>query len=179
MSQVPNIVALTTEEAAAIVAAIEGSSEWREMERRTPQQRLALGVVIVSKIMKGKTLRALEAEMGIPYVTISRYRDLALNAIVLPTVESARAEEIARLDILIGAVWDMAETGDKDAIASYIKLSDKKAALLGLNKPIEINQTVTEVSAQEMELQQLIAQEARDNAMREAELKAASNVDNA
>lgn len=163
---------LTYEEAAAEADKLNYTvTEWKNYTTRTKQERYILGVMILQQVLNGKSLRTIEKEMGIPRATVARYRDAALARVEAPIVEHARTVELDRLELLIEAVWDTAMRGDKDAIASYVKLSDKRAALMGLNRPIEINQTVTEITPQEMELKQLLAQTERDMALEEARLK--------
>lgn len=149
---------LTLNDATAIVEAFDSPLEWRNYAQRSSQQRQALGLVILHRVMKGQTLRTIESELGIPRATVARYRDLALEAVTLPTVDAARKEELERLDTLIEAVWTMAQTGDKDAIASYLKISERRAKLLGLDKPILVDATVTEITEAERELQEMIRQ---------------------
>lgn len=162
---------LTLEDATKVVDALglEGTV-WRKWQDRSDSERLAIGIVILQKSMKGKSMRTIEREMGIPLATCQRYKERALSSIQLPTVEQARAEEIQRLDAIMEAVWPMAETGDKDAIASYMKVSERKAKMLGWDKPIEISSTVVEITAQERELQEMLAQAERDASVEASKL---------
>ena len=161
---------LTLQDAQKIVNALDVPSEWRDYGKRNDQERLALGVVILSRVMKGQTLRTIEAETGIPRATVARYRDKALESIALPHVDAARKEELERLEKLIEGVWAMAATGDKDAIASYMKISERRAKLLGLDRPMEVSATVTEITQAERELQDMIAQAERDALMEAAKV---------
>lgn len=156
---------ITLAEAREIVDSMESPAVWRSYSKRTEAERTAFGILILDRVMHGRSLRTIEQELGIPRATVARYRDLALSKVATPVVEEARKVELERIDALIDAIWDSAIAGDKDALNGYIKLSDKRAALLGLNKPIEVNQTVTEISKEEAELQAFLAQEERDNAM--------------
>lgn len=158
---------LTLSDAQAMVDSMKlDGTEWRKWSKRSDSERLALGVVILQKHLRGKSLRTIESELGIPYSTVQRYKERALMAMLTPTVEAARAEELARLDTVISAVWAAVEEGDDKAINTYLKVSERRAKLLGLDKPIQIEQQVTEVTAQEAELQAMIAQAARDDAMK-------------
>lgn len=156
---------LTLAEAQSIVNALDNPLEWRNYTKRSEPEKLALGVVILNRVMKGQTLRTIEAELNIPRATVARYRDKALDAIVLPTVDAARKEELDRLEKLMEAVWPTALTGDKDAIASYMKISERRAKLLGMDSPIQIESTVVEITAAERELQDMLAQADRDAKM--------------
>jgi len=162
---------LTLQEAQSIVNALDNPIEWRNYTKRSEPEKLALGVVILNRVMKGQTLRTIEAELNIPRATCARYRDKALEAIVLPTVDAARKEELDRLEKLIEAVWPLAASGDKDGIASYMKISERRSKILGLDSPIQIEQQVTEVTAAERELQEMLAQADRDAAVQQAMLK--------
>ena len=168
---------LTFDEAKTIVDGLKLSKdELRHYSKRSDSERLALGIVILHKTMNGKTIRDVEAEMGIPRASVQRYKEKALMSIALPSVDAARQEEIDRLDVIIKAVWPNVETGDKDAIASYMKVSERRAKLLGLDRPMLVEQTVHEITPQEAELQAMIAQAERDAAVQESLL--AQGVDN-
>jgi hypothetical protein len=145
-------------------------TEWRHWAKRTDGERLALGLVILQRHLKGKSMRTIEAELGIPLATCQRYKERALSSLQMPTVEEARREELERLEAIIVAIWPNVEAGDKDAIASYMKVSERKAKMLGWDKPIEISSTVVEITQQERELQDMLAQAERDQKMIEAQL---------
>lgn len=163
---------LTFEEAKALVDGLKLSPlDLRSYSKRSESERLALGIVILHRTMQGATIRDVEAELGIPRATVQRYKEKALMSIQLPTVDAARQEEIDRLDEIIRIVWPSVETGDEKAIASYMKVSERRAKLLGLDRPIEVSQTVVELTAQEAELQALLAQAERDAAMESARIE--------
>lgn len=162
---------LTYQDAQSIVDTLSlDANAWKSYKQRSESERLAIGVVILQKVLNGKSLRTIEKELGVPRATVARYRDKALESIAIPTVDAARKEELGRLDILVEAVWSLAETGDNTAIANYLKISERRAKLLGLDKPIEISQTVVEVTAAERELADMLAQAERDAKMKESEL---------
>lgn len=162
---------MTIEQAQAMLEDMDlNPDDWKAYAKRSEPEKLALGVFILHLTMQGKSLRKIESETGIPRMTVSRYRQKALESIALPTVTEARVLEIERLEALIEAVWDRALTGDEKAIASYVKLSDRMGKITGTDKPIQVESTVVEVTAQERELQQLLDQAERDAAMQEQEL---------
>lgn len=140
--------------------------DWKAYARRSADERMAYGVNILQlTTVHGYSLRRIESELGIPRATAARYRAKALEAIATPVIENARAMELERLEELAEALWPAAISGDDKAANTYLKIMDKRIALLGLAKPIEVHQTVVEVTAAEMELQQLLAQAERDMAM--------------
>lgn len=162
---------LTLEEAQALVETIEfGPDGWKKWSARTDAERLALGLVVLNhSIKRGVSLRTLEAEMGISHTTLGRYKNKALESIQLPLVEEAQKEELDRLNRIIEIVWPAVENGDEKAIASYFKAAERRAKLLGLDKPIQVESTVREISAEEAELQAMLAQAERDEAMKAAQ----------
>lgn len=162
---------LTYPEAQALIDTLSLDADaWKSYKQRSESERLALGVVILQKVLNGKSLRTIEKELGVPRATVARYRDKALSSIAIPTVDAARKEELERLDLLVEAVWPLAETGDNTAIANYLKISERRAKLLGLDKPIEISSTIVEITAQERELAEMLAQAERDAKLKAAEL---------
>lgn len=144
-------------------------AEWRQWGKRSDRERLAIGLVVLQRHLKGKSLRAIGEELNIPYATCQRYKERALSSIQLPTVDAARKEELNRLDAIIAAVWPAVESGDEKAISSYMKVSERRAKLLGLDKPIQVESTVTEISETERELQQMIRQTEQEDAQRKLE----------
>lgn len=162
----------TQEQAQAVIDSVNlDPAEWVAYEKRSEQERVAMGVVIIGRIARGQSLRVIERETGIPRATAARYRDLAYSKVVLPNVDDSRKLELDRIDAIIDILWPQIEQGDDKAISQYWKAVERRAKLLGTDRPIEISQTVTEISQQERELQDLIAQAQRDEAVRESELR--------
>jgi hypothetical protein len=155
----------TVQDAEKLLNSLETSVDWTAYNQRSEKERMILGLVILNRTLKGHSLRKIEKELGISRMTVSRYRDKALAAIELPTADAARKLEIERLEALIEAVWPAAVTGDKEAIASYMKISERMGKITGTDRPIEITQTVTEITAAERELQEMLAQAERDAKM--------------
>lgn len=156
---------LTLEEAKAVVDTLSSPSEFKHYSSRNEQEKLAFGIIILDRVMKGHTLRQIEKELQIPRATVARYRDKALMAVGTPVIEEARAQELRRLEELTEVLWPLCMSGDDKAMNTYLKVSEKRAALLGLNKPIQVESTVTEISQAERELADMIAQAERDAVM--------------
>lgn len=134
----------------------------------SPEVRMAIGVVILRRKTHGETQAKIAADLGISPATCSRYYRTALESVQLPGVTEAKKEMIEQIDSLLDVWIPMAESGDEKAAAVVLKFMERRAKLLGTDAPIEVSQTVVEVSQQERELQALLAQEERDNAMRES-----------
>jgi hypothetical protein len=54
---------------------------------------------------------------------------------IFESVEEARQLELMRLDEMQFAVWDRAINGDLPALSCVLKIMDRRAKLLGLDKP--------------------------------------------
>ena len=67
-----------------------------------------------------------------------------------PTVESLRAAEVARIDVLINALWKPATRGSLGAVDRVIKLSERKAKLLGLDAASAVDMTFKRMSDNEL-----------------------------
>jgi hypothetical protein len=57
--------------------------------------------------------------------------------------DELREQEVDRIDRLQVAVWPSAMKGDTRAILTIIRLMERRAKLLGLDKPIKIEQEIT------------------------------------
>ena len=67
-----------------------------------------------------------------------------------PTVESLRAAEVARIDVLINALWKPATRGSLGAVDRVIKLSERKAKLLGLDAASAVDMTFKRMTDAEL-----------------------------
>lgn len=67
----------------------------------------------------------------------------AIKRTMQQPADELREQEIDRLDRLQVAVWPSAMKGDTRAIMTIIRLMERRAKLLGLDKPIKIEQEVT------------------------------------
>lgn len=165
-------LSLTAQDAQTMLDNIQLNPEdWKAYRQRSDSERLALGVMCVNlHVSKGWTLRKIEQETGIPRTTITRYRDYALAKIALPTVDEARKLEVERLESLMEVWYPLALAGDKDALASYMKLSSRLGEITGTNKPTQVEAVVVEVTPQELEIQRLLNEAKQQQALEEMEI---------
>ncbi len=65
----------------------------------------------------------------------------AKESFIFESVEEVRQLELMRLDEMMFALWDRAISGDLPAASCVLKIMDRRAKLLGLDKPekIEVN----------------------------------------
>ncbi len=67
----------------------------------------------------------------------------ALKRVLQQPAEELRQAEIDRLDRLQLAAWPKAMQGDNSAIATVLRIMERRAKLLGLDMPVKIAQDVT------------------------------------
>lgn len=77
---------------------------------------------------------------------------------IFESVEEARQLELMRLDELLYALWERALGGDLSAIACVLKIMDRRAKLLGLDKPekIDVNKWDFDGADLDAEVQKLV-----------------------
>jgi hypothetical protein len=80
---------------------------------------------------------------------------------IFESVDEARQLELMRLDEMQFAIWDRAINGELPALQCVLKIMDRRAKLLGLDKPekIELNQMEhwpADLDKQVQELQEMI-----------------------
>jgi len=67
----------------------------------------------------------------------------AIKRTMQQPADELRTQEVDRLDRLQVAVWPSAMKGDTRAVLTIIRLMERRARLLGLDKPIKIEQEIT------------------------------------
>lgn len=92
--------------------------------------------------VQGKTLMQLAEEFGVSNQRISQV--LAKIRESLPerdrqAVVDLRLEQIGAI---VSGVLPLARTGDKDAVASYVKLADREAKYLGLDAATKVEASI-------------------------------------
>ena len=96
---------------------------------------------------------------------------------IFESIEEARQLELMRLDELQVAVWDRAINGDLPAAHCVLKIMDRRAKLLGLDKPekVEVNKWDFNAEDLDAEVQRIVTimNEREDQFMerREAEVR--------
>jgi hypothetical protein len=67
----------------------------------------------------------------------------ALKRTLQQPADELRQQELDRIDRLQLAIWQKAMQGDMKAIATIVRLMERRAKLLGLDAPVRIEQEVT------------------------------------
>jgi hypothetical protein len=102
----------------------------------------------------------------------------AKDSMIFESVDEARQLELMRLDEMMFALWDRAIGGDLPAASCVLKIMDRRAKLLGLDKPekVEVNKWDFDGADLDAEVQKLVTMmnEREEEFMerREAEVRA-------
>jgi hypothetical protein len=102
----------------------------------------------------------------------------AKDSMIFESVDEARQLELMRLDEMMFALWDRAIGGDLPAVSCVLKIMDRRAKLLGLDKPekVEVNKWDFDGADLDAEVQKLVTMmnEREEEFMerREAEVRA-------
>ena len=93
--------------------------------------------------IQGLTFEAIASEVGFggPSGAWQAYQRIR-SEIIIESLEDSRQLELMRLDELQVALWDRAVDGELPAAHAVLKIMDRRAKLLGLDRPekVEINQ---------------------------------------
>lgn len=91
--------------------------------------------LIMRRIAAGYTVAEIAQELGETVTNVQRHKVKALRDIVYDSVEEARLIEDARLDAALRAIWDSVLEGNLQAIDRFLRISERRAKLLGLETP--------------------------------------------
>ena len=94
--------------------------------------------------MTGQTYAEIAAAFGVSRQQAHRLvtAEIAhMAAEAQEVTDGLRALELDRLDAAQVAIWDMAMRGDFGAIDRFLKLSARRCALLGLDRPVKVAPT--------------------------------------
>lgn len=97
----------------------------------------------------GLTYDLIGQAMGITRQTAHKLVMAELRQIAAETAAEAdalRALEVERLDRLLQGLWARAQQGDLDAVDRALKISARRAALLGLDRPTKVAPTTPDGS---------------------------------
>ena len=123
--------------------ATNGSRESKTSERRLAATERTLAALELRK--SGATYQQIATKLGYKssagaYGAVKR----ALRAVIREPAEDVRELELARLDALLEVAWRKATTGDGSlyAIDRALEIMRRRAALLGLDAPAEVNVSI-------------------------------------
>lgn len=123
--------------------------------------------------LAGASYRDIGNALGCSTVTAMNDCKEALAEIPMQQADEMRTVELSRLDRLQRAVWGKAIKGDLQAVDRAIKIIDRRAKLLGLDAPQQVQITANDVDLDatvdkmlrvaEMALQQTAAEDEFDD----------------
>jgi hypothetical protein len=112
-------------------------------EARIAERRRKVG----ANLLSGLSYRQIASALEVSAATIASDVKAILAELhedAKEDVDRHRALELARLDRAQNAIWNDVTNGRLEAIDRFLKISDRRARLLGMDKPIKIAHTDTE-----------------------------------
>lgn len=104
---------------------------------------IELAQIALKMRTEGKTFEEIGEAIGrgrsAAYQIVQRYLGKALY----DAIEPARNLELDRLDKALSAIWDKVETGDLSAIDRFLKISERRAKMCGLDMPVKTETEIT------------------------------------
>jgi hypothetical protein len=150
-----------------VVSSEEAEAEMKRRDTRVYELRI-----------QGNTFEQIASEVGFsgPSGAWQAYQRIK-SEWIFESIEEARQLELMRLDELQVAVWDRAINGELPAAHCVLKIMDRRAKLLGLDKPekVEVNKWDFNAEDLDAEVQRIVTMmnEREDEFMerREAEVR--------
>jgi len=94
--------------------------------------------------LSGATLDVIAKELHFRHPSGVAYAvEAALKRTLEPAANEVRKIEIARLDRALLSIWRSVLNGHHGAIDRYLKISDRRARLLGLDAPVKLSGNIT------------------------------------
>lgn len=99
-----------------------------------------------------------EAHFGVKmsHETARRRVEKAIDERVRPQAEQYVEEELARLDRYLTKLEPGVAVGDEKAVNAALRVSERRAKLLGLDQPVKVDAQVVQVTQEDLELQELV-----------------------
>ena len=107
--------------------------------------------------LQGYNVSAIAETLGISRTLAAAHIANALDALVVDNATQLRQLELERLDRMLTALDDGIGNGDPKAAMAAIRISERRAKLLGLDKPIQVEATVVTVDLIDREIERLSA----------------------
>ena len=124
-----------------IVSSEESEAEMRRRDARVYELRI-----------QGNTFEQIASEVGYsgPSGAWQAHQRIK-SEWIFESIDEARQLELMRLDELQVAVWDRAINGDLPAAHCVLKIMDRRAKLLGLDKPEKIEVDKWDINAEDLD----------------------------
>lgn len=122
---------------------------------------------IIDRRIRGETFDAIAVAVGLASKqTAHALYTRALREIQddrAETTEAARSFELERLDRIESAAWARVDLGDPRALDVLIRISDRRARLLGLDAPAKVDLSMDAVDREIARLKAELAESAEDD----------------
>lgn len=120
----------------------------------------------------GMGLREIGKKLGLSHETVRRRLAAAIQDLVTPAAEEVRKIELERLDYYVTKLTKQIENGTQVArnIEVAMKVAERRSKLLGLDAPDKLDATITEVTQEDIALQELLAEARAKNILAASEL---------
>jgi hypothetical protein len=124
-----------------VVSSEESEAEMRRRDARVYELRI-----------QGHTFEQIASEVGYsgPSGAWQAHQRIK-SEWIFESIEEARQLELMRLDELQVAVWDRAINGDLPAAHCVLKIMDRRAKLLGLDKPEKVEVNKWDINAEDLD----------------------------
>jgi len=107
--------------------------------------------------LQGYSVAQIAQTLGISPTLAAAHLANALDASVVENTTQLRQMELERLDRMLTVLENGISVGDPKAVTAAIRVSERRARLLGLDKPIQVEATVVTVDLIDREIERLSA----------------------
>jgi hypothetical protein len=117
--------------------------------------RAKLRAKAMSLRVAGRTMVQIAKALDVSIPTVNKLLGESLQEFQAEEKEACqklRATTCARLDVMVGKLWPLVQQGDSSAILAVVKIEERRAKLLGLDKPAQVKVSVELDAASELEL---------------------------
>jgi transposase len=120
--------------------------------------------------LQGLTKSEIARRMDVSPNTVANWINAEIETRIAPKVEPLRVIENARLDYYLTKLSPAIEKGDEKAIGRALQISQRRAALNGLDAPVKYDIAASGPSDADRQVQSLIEEVERNNRIVEAEI---------
>lgn len=154
-------------------------ADQRKPRRRQPNARQVSDAQLAERDeliwqlrLQGLSLRQIGAKVGLSHPSVHDILQTGYQERIYPKVDEQRALELERLDTWLCKLQPGIDQGDDKAIATALRISERRARLVGMDAPTRVHAEVTEVTQQDLELQEMLREAQAREAVKESQLRA-------
>ena len=147
-----------------------GRAQSAKVERTNETQLATRAAVVFEMRTQGQTYYQIAQTLKLDPRTVRADVERELEQRVSPKVLEYRELEDARLDRYLDKLSPKIEAGDPKAIQTALNISVRRARLHGLDSPVRIDMIKTEVTQEDLAIQELIREAQMRNAITHQEI---------